>query len=44
MTFNCCVLIYNMSKLTRDIAFTLLLSSLKTEDIFDGKAVILKEE
>ena len=29
MTFNCCVLIYNMSKLTWDIAFILLLSSLK---------------
>ena len=44
MTFNRCVLIYNMSKLTCDIAFILLLSSLKMEDIFDGKVVILREE
>ena len=33
-----------MSKLTWDIAFILIVEFLKTEDIFYGKAVILKEE
>ena len=35
MTFNCCVLIYNMGKLTWNIAFILLLSSLKRKIFYE---------